>query len=99
MIFISHDLDQVCRLCERGIWLDHGRLKMDGPIDEVAHAYSEAEQEGRDGRRRSSSGRPTRAARPFFTRGVSLSTWEERGILDREVALYRDGRARAAVTS
>ena len=48
VIFISHDLDQVCRLCQRGIWLDRGRLKMDGPIDEVARAYSAAEGDGRD---------------------------------------------------
>ena len=48
MLFISHDLNQVRRLCERGIWLDRGRLKMDGPIEEVADAYSEVEQEGSD---------------------------------------------------
>ena len=30
----------------------------------------------------------------FFTRCVALSTWEERGILGREVALYREMAAR-----
>ena len=38
----------------------------------------------------------------FFTRGVSLRTWDARGILDREVALYRElverGRAVSFVT-
>ena len=38
----------------------------------------------------------------FFTRFVSLATWEERGILDRELALYREladrGRRIAFVT-
>jgi ABC-type polysaccharide/polyol phosphate transport system ATPase subunit len=48
VIFISHDLDQVRRLCERGVWIDRGRMKMDGPIEEVARAYSEAEESGRD---------------------------------------------------
>jgi lipopolysaccharide transport system ATP-binding protein len=42
VLFISHDLDQVVSLCDRGIWLSRGRLQMDGPIDEVAHAYSAA---------------------------------------------------------
>jgi ABC-type polysaccharide/polyol phosphate transport system ATPase subunit len=48
VIFISHDLDQVRDLCERGIWLDRGRMRMDGPIEEVARAYAEAEENGRD---------------------------------------------------
>ena len=48
VIFISHDLDLVRRVCTRGMWLDRGRLKMDGPIDEVARAYSAAEGDGRD---------------------------------------------------
>ena len=30
----------------------------------------------------------------FFTRGVSLGTWDERGILDRELAVYRELAAR-----
>jgi ABC-type polysaccharide/polyol phosphate transport system ATPase subunit len=48
VIFISHDLDQVRSLCDRGIWLDRGRLRMDGPIEDVARAYSEIEQNGAD---------------------------------------------------
>jgi ABC-type polysaccharide/polyol phosphate transport system ATPase subunit len=48
VIFISHDLDQVRRLCDRGIWLDQGRMRMDGPIEDVARAYSEVEQNGAD---------------------------------------------------
>jgi lipopolysaccharide transport system ATP-binding protein len=48
VIFISHDLDQVRALCDRGIWLDRGRLRMDGPIEDVARAYSEVEQNDAD---------------------------------------------------
>ena len=48
VIFISHDLNQVRRLCDRGIWLDQGRLRMDGPIEDVARAYGEVEQNGAD---------------------------------------------------
>jgi glycosyltransferase involved in cell wall biosynthesis len=45
-------------------------------------------------RRRSSAGSAAESLVLFFTRGVSLSTWDERGILDREVALYRALAAR-----
>jgi lipopolysaccharide transport system ATP-binding protein len=45
VLFISHDLDQVRRLCERGIWLDRGRVMMDGPIETVAQAYAEVQEE------------------------------------------------------
>ena len=27
------------RLCERALWLDHGRIRMDGPVREVIAAY------------------------------------------------------------
>jgi lipopolysaccharide transport system ATP-binding protein len=46
ILFISHDLDQVRRLCERGIWLDSGRVVMDGPIEKVAKAYAEVQEDG-----------------------------------------------------
>jgi ABC-type polysaccharide/polyol phosphate transport system ATPase subunit len=39
IVCVSHDLDSLARLCERGIWLDHGRLREDGPIEEVVAAY------------------------------------------------------------
>ena len=31
LLFVSHDLPAVQRLCNRVIWLDRGRLRMDGP--------------------------------------------------------------------
>src|SRR3954451_20463616 len=48
VLFISHDLDQVQALCERGIWLERGRMRMDGPIDEVAQAYAESQESDAD---------------------------------------------------
>jgi ABC-type polysaccharide/polyol phosphate transport system ATPase subunit len=48
VLFISHDLDLVRAICDRGIWLDRGRLHMDGPIDEVADAYHRAQLRGLD---------------------------------------------------
>lgn len=35
LVVVSHDLDMVAKICERGILLDHGRILMDGRIDEV----------------------------------------------------------------
>jgi ABC-type polysaccharide/polyol phosphate transport system ATPase subunit len=39
LVCVSHDLGTVRRLCDRAIWLDHGRVRMDGPVAEVAAAY------------------------------------------------------------
>jgi len=39
IVCVSHDLDSLARLCERGVWLDHGRVRQDGPIEEVVAAY------------------------------------------------------------
>lgn len=33
LVVVSHDLDLVSRICERGILLEHGNMKFDGPID------------------------------------------------------------------
>ena len=41
VLFVSHSIDQVKRICKRAIWLDHGVVKMDGPAAEVAKAYHE----------------------------------------------------------
>jgi ABC-2 type transport system ATP-binding protein len=33
LVVVSHDLDLVSRICDRGILLEHGTMKFDGPID------------------------------------------------------------------
>lgn len=40
LLIVSHNLRSVARLCNRGIWLEHGQIVMDGPIDEVIAAYA-----------------------------------------------------------
>jgi ABC-type polysaccharide/polyol phosphate transport system ATPase subunit len=42
IVMVSHDLPSLQSLCERGIWLDHGRLRLDGPITEVIAAYTDS---------------------------------------------------------
>jgi ABC-type polysaccharide/polyol phosphate transport system ATPase subunit len=39
---VSHDLNSVIRLCQRAIWLDHGRLRKAGEPAEVVEAYTES---------------------------------------------------------
>lgn len=39
VLFVSHSLEQVCRLCDRAIILDSGRLVAKGPVDKVARIY------------------------------------------------------------
>jgi len=42
VIFMSHDLDLVRRLCSTGMWLDRGSVRVVGGMDEVASAYAAA---------------------------------------------------------
>jgi lipopolysaccharide transport system ATP-binding protein len=39
LVFVSHDMDEVRRLCPRSVWLDQGRVMADGPTDEVISRY------------------------------------------------------------
>ncbi len=39
LLFVSHDAEQVKRLCRRAVWLDHGVLMADGPAEEVCDQY------------------------------------------------------------
>ncbi len=42
VLFVSHSMPAVTRLCPRVIMLDKGRLLMDGPVDDVVSAYLHA---------------------------------------------------------
>ncbi len=41
ILFVSHDVDAVRRFCDRAIWLDSGKLIMDGEVCEVTSKYME----------------------------------------------------------
>jgi lipopolysaccharide transport system ATP-binding protein len=43
ILFVSHNMPAVTRLCKRCLLLDHGRLIKDGPSHEVVSAYLHAE--------------------------------------------------------
>jgi ABC-2 type transport system ATP-binding protein len=44
LLFVSHSTDQVRRVCNKALWLDHGHTKMIGDVDEVCDAYSQSGQ-------------------------------------------------------
>jgi ABC-2 type transport system ATP-binding protein len=39
VLFVSHDINQVERICRKVIWIEHGVQKMYGSTDEVCEAY------------------------------------------------------------
>ena len=39
LLLVSHTDEQVRKLCKRAIWIDHGVVQMDGPVNEVCDAY------------------------------------------------------------
>lgn len=42
LIFVSHSIDAITRYCDRCVWLDGGRVTMDGDVQEVVSAYAES---------------------------------------------------------
>ena len=39
VLFVSHSMEQVERICQRAIWIEKGKQRMDGPVDDVLKAY------------------------------------------------------------
>ena len=39
MVFVTHSMDSVRRLCDRAVWLCNGEIKMDGDTSKVVEEY------------------------------------------------------------
>lgn len=39
VLIVSHNADQIRKLCTRAIWIDQGKMVMEGPVNEVMDAY------------------------------------------------------------
>ncbi|BDE95988.1 ABC transporter ATP-binding protein [Raoultibacter timonensis] len=39
VLFVSHSIEQVERVCEKAIWIEKGHLRMNGTVEEVCAAY------------------------------------------------------------
>ena len=42
LLYVSHNIDEVRRLCDHAIWLDKGVPRMQGDVNTVCDAYMEA---------------------------------------------------------
>ena len=45
ILFVSHDIHQVKRMCQKAAWLDHGVVQKIGDVQEVCDAYEASLQE------------------------------------------------------
>ena len=97
VLLVSHALDQVARFCDRTIWLERGRIAMDGPTDEVIKAYERFIRELEDRRLRAKNEKATLAQydafeRETFTDAVVGAIAAEGGAVDvARLTLWRDG--------
>jgi len=39
ILFVSHDLEAARAICQRAVWMDGGRVRASGPVDQVVKAY------------------------------------------------------------
>jgi lipopolysaccharide transport system ATP-binding protein len=46
MVVVSHDLENLAKVCDTGVWLHQGRVRMIGPMRDVCDAYT-AHAQGR----------------------------------------------------
>ena len=45
VLFVSHSISQIRKLCDRVIWLEHGKMIMDGEPEEVCNKYLQSQKE------------------------------------------------------
>lgn len=46
VVFVSHGDAQIQRVCDRALWIEHGRSMLEGEVDDVLAAYHAALQAG-----------------------------------------------------
>jgi ABC-type polysaccharide/polyol phosphate transport system ATPase subunit len=44
IVVVSHDLESLAKLCNEAIWMDHGRVRQMGPVQEIIDAYKASVQ-------------------------------------------------------
>lgn len=44
LLFVSHSTEQVRRVCNKALWLDHSKVKMIGDVQDVCDAYEHSGQ-------------------------------------------------------
>ena len=83
VLFVSHDMTSVQRLCEQAIWLERGRIKMAGATLDISKAYYASVTEREEARLRAQT---TRAVSRMRRRdGLNGSSGEDQLLLFRLV--------------
>jgi ABC-2 type transport system ATP-binding protein/lipopolysaccharide transport system ATP-binding protein len=75
VVFVSHDLGAVTRLCPRAVWLDQGSIVEDGAADRVVEAYL------RSGAESARAEFPVDRSRPVQLRSVAVTDAEARAVV------------------
>jgi lipopolysaccharide transport system ATP-binding protein len=97
VLLVSHALDQVARFCDRTIWLERGRIAMDGPTDEVVKAYERFIRELEDRRLRAKNAKAALPQYDAFDRDtftdalVGTIRPEAESVDVASLTLWRDG--------
>ena len=47
LLFVSHSIEQVERVCDKAIWIEKGKVRLKGDVSDVCAAYRGLEQERR----------------------------------------------------
>lgn len=75
MLFVSHDMQLVRRLCGRAILLSHGRVEFDGPPDECVTRYYS----------RASEGAAAGSVEEFTLAPITHATFDGRELLQHDI--------------
>jgi len=57
LLYVSHNIESVKGLCDKAIWIDHGKMRMIGKAQEVCDAYQDDQNESIRTRKRESRAR------------------------------------------
>jgi lipopolysaccharide transport system ATP-binding protein len=60
VVLVSHQINQIRRLCQRVVWVDGGHIRLTGPAHEVVSAYESAMVRGDRGNEQQNRGRLTK---------------------------------------
>ena len=44
LLFVSHSIDQVERVCEKAVWIEKGHLRQKGDVNDVCESYRQLQQ-------------------------------------------------------
>lgn len=42
IVVVSHDLESLAKLCKTAVWMDHGKVRQLGPVDDLINAYTQS---------------------------------------------------------